>query len=271
MKISQKEFNNLFKAMVKLYGVIETDEIYELLNYYYDGITKKDIIEQVKKFYEKPKRDYFAAKIKNARNSYFLINNDLEDESIDYIIRERVGKPLYIPETKESLLEYAHEPNMTETEDGLYSELNRFLCKRYTGEDKEYQTFMITLYLYYNNRAKENTTSMINELTDHGFSFKDEKDIRKFLDLWMRVINNTKMFANKGFSPTELHKMSPKVDMTQLQLTLGPNIKEMFRTGELNPKEYLKQIEGADIPLVAKESLKAEINKIIAEQYNNRA
>ena len=270
MKISQKEFNSLFKAMVKIYGVIETDEIYKLLIHYYDSVTKKEIVEQVKKFYIKPKKDYFAAKIKY-KNAYFLINNELKDETIDSIIYERSGKPLYIPETKEDLLKFGHDPNMTELEDGLYSELNRFLCKRYKGEDKEYNTFMITLYLFYENRTIQNTTGIIKELMDFGYSFEEEKDLRKFLDLWMRVINNTKMFANKGYSPNELHKMSPEIDINQLQMTLGPNIKEMFRTGELNPSEYLKQIEEADIPLVAKESLKSEIRKIIAEKYNNRA
>lgn len=70
-KIKQKEYNDLFKAMSKLYGVIESDEIHELLNVYYGKVTKKEIEEQLKKIYLKPKSEYFACKIKDTRNKYF--------------------------------------------------------------------------------------------------------------------------------------------------------------------------------------------------------
>ena len=270
-KISQKEFNSLFKAMVRLYGVIDSDEIHYLLNHYYDKITKKEIIEQLKKFYTKSTKYYFAGKIENARNKYFLISNELEDDEIDHVIKERVGKPLFIPSTKEELLKFEKDLHMTDIEAELYDELFRFLLKRYKGEDKEYNVFMITSYCLYNNRVDFQPTNIIKDFSRFGFEWKSKKDLEKFLNLWMKVANNTKMFPNKGYSPKEISKMFPAADINELQMTLGPNIKEMFRTGKLDPAKYLEELESSNIPIIAKESLKAEIKKIIAEQYNNKA
>lgn len=272
--IKQKEFNDLLKAMSNLYGVLISDDIYVILNTYYNHVTKAEILEQLKKLSYKPKRDYFAAKITGMRNKYLLIKRALEDEVIDFIVQNSQNKPLFIPSTKEELLEYKVELYMNEEEDVYYTKLMRFLVKRYNKkEDAHYHAFAFTMGIFILNKEEmEANENPIEKIQQFGFSIDTKKQLNEFLKLWYDAHNNTKMFCNKGYSPKELSKLEPSKDIENLVGTLGENIKEMIRNNELDGEELIKQLREADsIPLKFKNGLISEIQALINEKKNNKA
>lgn len=270
-KITKKEYQDLFKAMANLYGIIDSDEIYILFNKYYEKVLKKDIEEKLKELYEKPKRDYVAIKIIGERNKYLLVNHYLNQDEFNEILDARENKPLYIPKTKEELLEFKKDSNMTKLEAELYNELQYFLVKRCKNEKKEFHTFMVVMYLLIRNRIDCQNENILELLNKKDFHFKDAKDIQKFLDLWMKVVNNTKIYPNKGYSPEEMLKISGPVDVNNLSVTLGPNMKDALFDNKMDPRKLLLELENSDLPKVAKESLKRELLNIIEKQEKNKA
>ncbi len=270
--ITQKEYNDLFKAICNLYGVITSDEIHYLLKHYYEKITKREIEAQVKKVYDKPKRDYFGARIKNTRcNKFYLILDVLEDDEINEIISQRSGKELYIPKTKEELLNYVEDFYMTEKEDEYYSQLLRYLSKRTKVEEPEARAYFTTLHFYANNKIDSrmnNKNNPFQDLNELGFFIKDEKDAQKFLNLYMNCVNNTKMFPNKGWSPNELLKNSPKEELNHIKNILNEGFKGIFENHDIDVEDALENVKNSNLPEEIKESLICELESMQFNQKN---
>ena len=160
---------------------------------------------------------------------------------------------------------------MTKLEAELYNELQYFLVKRCKNEKKEFHTFMVVMYLLIRNRIDCQNENILELLNKKDFHFKDAKDIQKFLDLWTKVVNNTKIYPNKGYSPEEMLKISGPVDVNNLSVTLGPNMKDALFDNKMDPRKLLLELENSDLPQVAKESLKRELLNIIEKQEKNKA
>ena len=268
--ITQKEYNELFKAMSNLYGVINSDEIHYLLNQYFNKVTKREIITQLKKILEKPKRDYFVGKIINMPNKYYLINDFLSEEEINDVIDARGGKTLYVPNTKEDLLKYVDKDHMTEKENDYYGQLIKYLSKRNNSKNKEAYATSYVMYLHSKNRVDSKITNKnpFDLFEKMGFFVKDKNDAQKFLDLYMKCTNNTKMYQNKGWTPQEMIKMTPKVDVNEITLGIGDGMKKMFRDQNFDVENALNQARNSDLPKGIKESLINEFELILNERKN---
>ena len=269
--ITQKEYNELFKAISNLYGVIDSDEIHYLLNQYFNKVTKREIITQLKKVLEKPKRDYFVGKIINMPNKFYLINDFLSEEEINDVIDARGGKTLYVPNTKEDLLKYVDKNHMTEKENDYYSQLIKYLTKRNNSKNKEDYAYLYASSLLLQNRIDSKIDSNNNPfdaLDRMGFFVKDEKDAQKFLNLYMNCANNTRMYSNKGWTPQELLKMTPIADVNEITLGIGDGMKKMFRDQNFDVEDALNQARNSDLPNGIKESLINEFELILNERKN---
>lgn len=268
--ITQKEYNELFKAMSNLYGVINSDEIHYLLNQYFNKVTKKEITTQLKKLLEKPKRDYFVAKIINMPNKYYLINDFLSEEEINDVIDTRGGKTLYVPKTKEDLLKYVDKDYMTDKENDYYGQLIKYLTKRNNSKNKEAYATSYVMYLHSKNRVDSKITNKnpFDLFEKMGFFVKDKNDAQKFLDLYMKCTNNTKMYQNKGWTPQEMIKMTPKVDVNEITLGIGDGMKKMFRDQNFDVENALNQARNSNLPKGIKESLINEFELILNERKN---
>ena len=53
------------------------------------------------------------------------------------------------------------------------------------------------------------------------------------------------------------------VDPNKITMSMGPNMRKMFESGEMNAKEYLDEVINSDLPPVTKKSLISELKKII--------
>lgn len=269
--ITQKEYNELFKAISNLYGVIDSDEIHYLLNQYFNKVTKREIVTQLKKILEKPKKYYFVGKIINMPNKFYLINDLLCDDEIDEIIEGRSDKDLFVPKTKEDLLKYSDESYMDNKESEYYSQLVKYLSKRNNSKNKEDYAYFYASSLLLQNRIDSKIDSDNNpfdSLDRMGFFIKDKNDAQKFLNLYMNCANNTRMYSNKGWTPQELLKMTPIADVNEITLGIGDGMKKMFKDQDFDVEDALNNVRNSDLPKGIKESLINEFELILNERKN---
>lgn len=74
--------------------------------------------------------------------------------------------------------------------------------------------------------------------------------------------------SNRGYTPSELMKMSKPIDKDKLVMSIGPNMRKMFESGEMDPKEYLDGVINSDLPPMVKKSLIDELKEIIDDIDN---
>lgn len=198
-----------------------------------------------------------------------MIHAALYDEDINLIIEKRYSKPLFIPKTKEELLEFKDDLFMTPLEKSNYDELLKYLMKR-RKDDEDNTCLALEYCAFLHNRigVDDKPTWFFDQYNEMGFVVKDEKDIQKLVDLWMKVANNTKTYCNKGYSPNELFKITPR-NLDDLKVSFGENLKELFRNGTYNLEEELKKIkEDPQILPSMKKSIIDELQALIDEKKN---
>ena len=182
--IKQEEYNNLFKAMSNLYGIITSDEIYYLLKHYYEDITREEVEEELKKLMDNPVKDYVIRKIPNKKDGkLYLIINVLDEIYIRRIINQRNDKILYVPKTKEDILKYTNDVYMTSNEEEFYSQMVKFLEKRNKEKDIKNTKFLISS-LFCKNKVDRSTENinMFNKLAQLNIHIKDENDAQNLLN-----------------------------------------------------------------------------------------
>ena len=81
------------------------------------------------------------------------------------------------------------------------------------------------------------------------------------------MMNSIRYYVNRGHTPKELIKNKP-LDLNELTMSIGPNMRKMFESGEIDIKEYVDGIINSDLPFSVKKSLLDELNEIMDEIVN---
>ena len=103
---------------------------------------------------------------------------------------------------------------------------------------------------------------IIKRLTLWKFEFATEDDFSAVVGILQNLTNNTRLFANNGFTPNELLNLRGPINPNNVSMTIGPNMKKMFESGEIDIKEYLDGIINSDLPPLVKQSLIKELKDI---------
>ena len=72
---------------------------------------------------------------------------------------------------------------------------------------------------------------------DYGVLFS-ESQLKKFIELYYSLNNHSNLWSNCGWTPDSLIKKEGRTRPSAI--TLGPNIRRMFETGELDLEEFKK-------------------------------
>ena len=83
----------------------------------------------------------------------------------------------------------------------------------------------------------------------------------------MNCANNTKMFANKGWSPNELLKNAPKKDIEDIQDAIRARFKDIIENHNVDASDALERINELDIPDNIKKTLIKELEEM---QFNSK-
>ena len=211
MKLKNTELHQLCIAMVKLYGVIHSDEVFKLLKTYYPEIEKKDIMHYLRMLDGKCRSDYFVARITNERGKLFLVDSYIMDTTDTFVIQERNDKPLYIPKTVDELLKYRDYHYLTEAEIQIYNNFRTYAYKHLKIIDSKKKDFEIENFINYVHFNLKNGRILIdkdfNNEIQKALNVNGEKDLEYQKQLFS-LIYFTKQYINKGYSQFELDLIS---------------------------------------------------------------
>lgn len=151
-------------------------------------------------------------------------------EDFDYAdawLRVQGDKPRFIPE-KDEFLQFENQHHKDASQESHWLKLLDFVDKAWPGNYQKYR-------FYYDLKDISEFSSGVQEVSDlldqYGLGFKDEKQIKMFFDLLMEARNNTRLWSNKGYSPSELGAIlesqrpknaSPEI-VTQKRRKIGAN------------------------------------------------
>lgn len=90
--------------------------------------------------------------------------------------------------------------------------------------------------------------SAMNYLNDNDYEFESEKQAEKFFSLLQDFMNNSHLWRNCGFTPTELFAMQPQ--QMPKTISLGPGIQKAIATGQIDREEIIEKFREMGIEVV---------------------
>jgi len=187
-------------ASVHLYGVISKQEFVEIFNSQNAEQTDTDEVFTLLLPLVIKKSEYCFYK------DYIVYDILLDDTNeIEQFIKDQADKPRYLP-AKEDFLKYKNGGYMDKTEYSFWTTLIDFTFENWDDEEADIFGFIFTLRLIalYNVLHEVNIFSFFEA---HGLQLKDERQLKKFTDIFMVAYNNTRCWPNKGYSPVQMAKL----------------------------------------------------------------
>lgn len=177
-------------------------------------------------------------------------------ESYEELNEEQEGKPFYIPE-KEELLRY---------QDNLYFEKTReYLALGVFLRDKlrlkRADDVLDDLQL--GARCEDSDSQSIiwegERLAGRGCLGSMEQ-INEFFRYYFAMYNNTRLPANRGFTPNEMQEKLGGGSPGSIEF--GPNISHALQTGEMDIRQLRQGILGAELPTPWKAGMLSDLNRV---------
>jgi hypothetical protein len=198
--IIRKQLDSYARAAVNLYGIISRDDFVNIFNKQNVDQTSNEEIYIL--LLPLVLRDGWYGFYKE----YIMHYSFFEDfDQADYLLEYQADKPRYIPE-KSEFLKYAIEDFVDN--DHLWN-VYRFMLdvfghSRVTSEGYE----EVRNYIIYGDGIKE----LGSILDKYNLIFSEEKQLQEFINLIMLAKNNTRIWENNGYTPSELHGILSKRD-----------------------------------------------------------
>lgn len=217
--IVRKQLDSYAKAAVNLYGMISREDLVEIFNKQNSDQTNSEevyilLLPLVLKegwygFY----KEYIV---------HYSMFSDFG--FADYLLKHQADKPRYIPE-KSELLKYTVEEYLDNDHvwDVRLYMLDVFGYGKHTLESFE----EVRDFIAYG----EGISELSSILDNHHLIFRDEKQLRRFIDLVMLAKNSMRLWENNGFTPLELSEIIRERDKNVIKL---PTILQQ-KTGRNDP------------------------------------
>ena len=208
-------------SALNLYGVVKIEWAAELFNKYYEpATTRAELTELVKKdmrlaCQSKIMEDYIVEE-----TIYALDKSNFKD-----FVAATTDKDYFIP-SKELLEkvndETYYEPNLN------IERLKGHLLKNYGVSKDKAEELVVAISMIARvdcDRTGKTMEIMIEEVANLGIEFKSLADINEIIKFIVPVINNTRKWINKGFTPNELspHKFDERTGQKVKVLDIGRN------------------------------------------------
>lgn len=268
MKLKAKEYREFIMGCVKLYGVIDSNDAFTILKKYYPEATKKEFLIDLKERNQKLTKDYIIWST-SKRNLFLLTTDRIDDEEIDNLIDAQLDKPFYVPKTYEGFVKAASFETFKKENEKTVAKFIKILANAH--KDKNIKQAELSISIIYEDlrdldRMKDFDPMQFafRRLSLWGYEFTRES-IESFLSALQELINNIRYPANRGYTPKELRRIEASIDPNKITMSIGPNMKKMFESGEMDIKEYADGIINSKLPPSVKKSLLDELNEIIKE------
>lgn len=193
------EMNVVLTAGVNLYGVLTVGKFYDLWKIRHPFQDVAQITESYDKF-----EKYLPLLI--IRNGYYFVDGNLianptfdnEEDVLDFYQYRtyKMGYSYYMP-SKEEILYYSQNEFNRETHS--YKQLQLAVAKM--TEDFEMVMQMVESHIL----LGDDVTDLFMYMADMGvMDFEFKADLAKFVNVYNTVKQNTRLWENAGFTPTEM-------------------------------------------------------------------
>ena len=88
---------------------------------------------------------------------------------------------------------------------------------------------------------------VLDHFDKRNIRFRSDRDMNRFVELYSKFNNTTRMPCNRGYTPDEMMQMTPPEERFK-SLSLGPNIRKSLQTGEMDIEDFRKQILTMELP-----------------------
>ena len=271
MKIKTKQYREFYLACIRLYGLIDSNNAFALFKHYYPDAKKMDFIKDLKSRLLTFSQDYCIWKT-GKRNTYLITSAMMDEEEIDNLIELQYDKPFYVPDSYEEFLNCTSYQDWKKDNEKEVNSLINVLKKCH--KDRSLSEIEITVSVLYEDIRDASSVNDVDPITlalkrllVWGYEM-NQKQIEQIANYLIKLSNNMRYPSNRGYTPSELMKMSKPIDKDKFVMSIGPNMRKMFESGEMDPKEYLNGIINSDLPSMVKKSLINELKDIIDDIDN---
>ena len=191
---------NLLKSMVELYGVVSYGDLIDSYCYYYDKDDFMDVPTNALYFCERLDN---ISHIHTYNNSYF-VSSILTHNKFEPILDDILNRQLEIkrkPIKLNELLKYNNDYYYEETTSR--KDFKQYLRKNKISEDI-IETIMINMINMF-KLGNSFVEVVIPMLEDYGLEVT-ESNIQEIINHLMVIYNNTRIWANNGWTPIEMRK-----------------------------------------------------------------
>ena len=192
----QKTVDIYLRCAANYYGHITPRAFLSLFNKYNE---EKLLKAELMKYWNKLMRQYDRNYVlyDNA-----IISSRVKEQKIDEIMYYQQGKKFYLPPKDELLKhidDYYYEKNeYTESVRSFFTKVLKI--NGFTSE-------ALLSKLVWLVKTEEGTSACMELLPENGIEWENIKQANQFMELYQELSNNTRKWANCGYSPIEMRKM----------------------------------------------------------------
>ncbi len=188
------EIYTYIQAMVNLYGIIHREKVIDIINKQNDYQISLDDLRLI----EEDERTRNIETYIGIKGEYFVSALIMAFENFDEVMRQKAGKPYYIPE-KEELLKYAHLEYFEVNEQ--FEAVRRFFKKRFWRKSRADE---LALEIQRYCKSADSLANIGYLFENRELKIKNEKDVNELMGLIRELANNTRVPENNGFTPNEM-------------------------------------------------------------------
>lgn len=199
-----RDIEDVLRAGVHLYGILSTSRLLELWEIKYPDY--KYTLDFYDDFHAlipliTIKHDYHFVKNRLIASDKFVDSEEVQKFNHKY--SEKMGADYYVP-TKDEMMYYAdHSFNRASAK---YKKVQK-RAEKY-AEDSEFTMETLEFHLVNGHGV----SFVMRQIEKHELmQFKTQKQLEKFVDVYVELHNNTRMWENGGFTPMELRPEELKV------------------------------------------------------------
>ena len=176
-------------------------------------------------------------------------------DSYDELRAEQEGKPFYVPE-KELLLKYQDDFYIEETKEFLA--LSAFLHDKLKLKRADDILEDLQLVARTGDNDPQRIIWEVERMAGKSCFGSTEK-INEFFQYYFAMCNNTRIAANRGFTPNEMRERSGGPPRS---IEFGPNISRSLQTGEMDIGELRRGIFSLNIPMPWKAGMLSDLERV---------
>ncbi len=196
----RKLLDSYVSAAVNLYGVISRDEFVDIFNKQNAERTNSEEIYIL--LLPLALKEGWYGFYKDCIVHYAFFG---DFDQADYLLEHQADKPRYIPE-KSEFLKYTFEDY--EDNDHWWN-VRRFMCEAFGYRKATSEGYdELRNYITFGDGIRE----LGSILDRHNLIFSEEKQLQEFINLIMLAKNNTRIWENNGYTPSEIFEIIRKRD-----------------------------------------------------------